>query len=193
MAVFLNAQSLHKSAVMLQQNGPWHHALVFAAIGLEEFGKAIIFTAAAIRKEMPDGLPKFADHRTKRYFASRARTTTSGLEKFITELARQPLAVMLRDARKIAPDYYSTGGRGMSAPEWREAALYVDLLPDGAVTNPHKVTLHAEVDVGVLRATLNKYRALPRVLSDSEWTEFAASVRRGLSAEVSKQEGNGER
>ncbi|HEV2054814.1 MAG TPA: hypothetical protein VGV06_06525, partial [Methylomirabilota bacterium] len=159
-------------------------ALVFSSIGLEQFGKAIVFTVAAIRTEMRDRLPKrITDHRTNRYFASRARETTSGPEEFIAELAEQPLAALLRTSSETATDYYATGGRGMSAPEWREAALYVDLLPDGSINDPHKFSMaHAGLDVDLLRATLHKYRALPVILCDShKWTEFAASVRRSLA------------
>ncbi len=178
-ACYCNADSLHTSATLLQQQGPWHHALVFSSIGLEQFGKAIVFTVAAIRTAMRDRLPKrIADHRTNRYFASLARETTSGLEEFIAELAEQPLATLLRSSSQTALDYYATGGRGMSAPEWREAALYVDLLPDGSITDPRKFSMaHAGLEVDLLRATLHKYRALPAILSDThKWTEFTASV-----------------
>src|SRR2546425_8646839 len=103
-ACYGNACSLFGSATLLDQRAPAHHALVFASIGLEEFGKAIVATVAAIRTETGDTgdrLPrKVADHRTKRLFATRARETRLGLEEFIAELAQKPLAVLLRTARE---------------------------------------------------------------------------------------------
>ena len=52
-------------------------------------------------------------------------------------------------------------------------AAGVDLLPDGSISDPRKVALFADVDVGILHATLRKYRALAAILSDSqEWVEF---------------------
>lgn len=62
-------------------------------------------------------------------------------------------------------------------PDLKNAALYVDLTPDGRIKLPDAVRTRAESEILSLDWFLGEYQMLPRVLGDdSAWNHFRAAA-----------------
>src|SRR5688572_23813665 len=81
-ACFVNALDLYEEAVLLQKAGHVARAAALAVIGLEEFGKAIVYLVAALAPDQRKGLPpRLNGHAMKHRVCSLADAAQSTCEE----------------------------------------------------------------------------------------------------------------
>lgn len=205
-ACFHNAESHYGSAKLLVEHGRDAHAVALAIIGIEEFAKALVYAIAALRPDQRKSLPpKIDGYHVKIWIAGCAEGAqinteewASGLRlesgvapsidewfcKMMLALAEPGLAKLLAreaDLREVARKIESQWPHPLTAPSQKEAALYVDLRPDGQLLTPARVQRHAGTNIRDLEWYLEYFRPLPEIVTDEKhWSTFAADVRRRL-------------
>jgi AbiV family abortive infection protein len=167
LAAFTNARELHGDARLLMEQGRASSALALARIGVEEFGKAIAYTVAAAYPPARARLKVLPTHEPKQFAADMVEGALCVLAEgwaVIEQEAPYPmtftsehrlldvLAKLIRTGLdsvfpsvKDAKDHYgrSKPWDGLRPPDLKNAALYVDIGPNGEVLTPERVAHHA--------------------------------------------------
>ena len=201
-ACFANAQSHYEAASLLAENDYTATAVALAVLGVEEFAKAVLYTAAALFPSERDVLGEEARyHGVKHLIAIAAHgaqcdneeswavgadyqgswpSPTARLEEMFVSLLRDGLRALLSskdEASKYFEQLRSEFPDCPVTPDKKNDALYVDLSPAGEVWIPAKVASEAQVEILGLKWYLDEFRALPEVLEEDEiWKRFAQSV-----------------
>jgi AbiV family abortive infection protein len=199
---FINAQSLHKEARLLADHGFRPRGAALAIIGLEEFAKAITYTLAALLPAKRDSLIKeLNNHAVKHLISASAEAAEIETEDYRLVLsedsgfplsAEERLQILFRwllqhDVssiavdRKGARDFFESlrtqGSHFLPEPHLKNAALYVDIGPEGEVLTPNRAEDQAESEILGLEWFLDIYQALPKVLEDDgAWGSFADRI-----------------
>jgi len=201
---FSNAHSLRDEARLLAENGYAARAAALAILGLEEFAKAIAYSLAALLPERQESLIKRLDwHEVKHLIASSAEaaeietedyrieflqetgfrvTPEERLEILFAQLLRYDVASVAADL-KGAKEYFKRLRKELThalpGPDLKNAALYVDISPEGEVRTPKRVEDLAESQILGLEWFLGVYAALSVVLeNDAVWADFIRRVHR---------------
>jgi AbiV family abortive infection protein len=201
-ACFANARSHHEAAVVLYENDHAPTAVALAVLGVEEFAKAVLYTAVALFPSERDVLGEEARwHAVKHLIAIAAQgaqcdnepswavgadyegawpSLTARLESMFASLLRggvQGLVTRWAEAREYFEGLRREYPDFPVTPDKKNDALYVDLSPTGEVWTPARVATWAEFEILGLRWYLDEFRALPEVLEEDErWKRFAESV-----------------
>ncbi len=201
-ACFANAQSQHGAANLLAENGYDGAAVALAVIGVEEFAKAILYTAAALCPSEWDVLgPECRWHELKHLIAAAAEAAQidqhekwefeadySGswpskkkrLEDMLALLLGHGLAALRgdpQDAREFYKDLHAGDPEMPVTPELKNAGLYVDLAPSGRVLKPARVASEVRSEILGLEWFLETFGGLPELLREEEaWRQLAQSV-----------------
>jgi AbiV family abortive infection protein len=190
-ACFDNAIELHRSAELLHQARQLEHALALACVGVEEFGKAFLYTLAALRPDQRDKITdKIGGHHTKRWVFTQVlknvdelRRTTPGftiVDCFVS-LAKVEFDALFLSNRDARHQYAELNNGALFPAELKDAALYVDLLADGTLRVPRKaakVWVFGDVHVKLLSVYLQRFADLRAFLTDEgAWDAFANDVR----------------
>ncbi len=201
-ACFTNAQSHHDAANLLADDGYHGAAVALAVIGVEEFAKSILYTAAALRpsewavlgqelrihelKHAIAGAAEGAQIESHEWWAVVASESGSWpskkerLEDMFGSLLGQGLAWLLGDPGE-AKRFYRQAQTKLTQllvdTELKNAGLYVDLDPQGQVLTPARVEPQVQSMILELEWYLEVYGELLEVLREDEmWERFAQSV-----------------
>lgn len=191
---FRNATDLHESAEILYRAHRLEHALAIACVGIEEFGKSLVYTIGALRPDQRDRIGnKIGGHHRKRWVFTQARDTVMTLRQTVpgftiadcfADLAKFGLDGLLITDQAAREQYVRLNDGGLIPAELKDAALYVDLFADGTLRVPRtaaKAMIYAEMHVKLLSGYLRPFAALPNVLTDNgEWDSFASEVRQSI-------------
>ena len=201
-ACFANAQSHYEAASLLAENDYTATAVALAVLGVEEFAKAVLYTAVALFPAERDVLGEEERwHEVKNLIAIAAQgaqcdnepswavgadyegaspSLTARLESMFASLLRggvQGLATRRVEAREYFDGLRWEYPDLPVTPDKKNDALYVGLSPTGEVWTPARVATWAEFEILGLRWYLDEFRALPEVLQEDErWKRFEESV-----------------
>jgi AbiV family abortive infection protein len=199
-----NSRRLYADAVLLRDHDRGASAVALARIGVEEFGKAIALTVAALKPAEQAALTWLNVHGPKRFAAEMVEGTLcmfadgwaaeqddcpypiaweERMLDVIVDLARSGLRSVLPTAKEAkAFDAWVPEGLGLMpgdlAPmRLKDAALYVDVSDTGDVLTPEHVAERATSEVLELDYYLKRFGALHDVLMDDvRWQTLAARV-----------------
>jgi len=198
------AQSHYKDASLLYCEGRVPGAYALAVIGVEEFAKAVLYTVTALRPKERGHLGlETRSHEVKHMVAAHAEQAHSVvaeswrraehesalpvrqracLEDLFRVLCQRGVSSLLekpKQAKAFYADLRRKFPQHLLEPDFKDAALYVDLLPTGEVVTPERVMTQLGSPLLSLEWLLEVYRGIDMALTDdAEWERLVQDVDR---------------